>query len=312
MRAEVVGDIWGSWGGSDGKKKHGQPDAVQEIWSIREHSILEEGPARVSLWTRWEGRNSWMDLTFFLGSDGREIRVKGRMLLNERSSRVNLVLPVSGAMFMQVPGSEVERNQPGHLPCGRWFRCGTGEGSVGFVSDVLSDVVAKDKETHVTLARASRYADDVPTIAGKEKWLPAADCGELKFEFWLAPGTANLAHLAQELMNPPVVVYTPAHPGALPDTGSLARLEPEHLSLLAAHLGTDGDLHIRVQNLSKKTANGRFVFGDRSFSLGVLSAFQIKTTVVQAGAGAQHKNGAVAPRFKQKLARKAQKTADIH
>jgi len=168
---------------------------------------------------------------------------------------------------------------------------------------VLSDVVTTDKEIHVTLARASRYADDVPTPAGKEPWLPAVDCGELKFEFWLAPGSANLANLAQELIEPPVVLITSAHPGTLPDTGSLARLEPEHVTLLAAYAEPAGNLHVRIQNISKKATNARLVFGDQSYPLGTLSAFQIKTVMVQTGAGKKRSNnGATAPVFEKKPA----------
>jgi alpha-mannosidase len=295
MKIQVEEDIWGSWGAMDEGKNFSHPKVIREQWSICDSAVLEEGPERVTLWTRWQGLNSWLDLTFMLGRDAREVGVKGRLLWNERSSRLNLVLPASGPLVMQVPGSEVERAQPGHLPCGRWFRCGVGEGSIGFVSDVLGDVVATEKEIHVTLARASRYADDVPTAADEEKWRPAVDCGELKFEFWLAPGTANLTHLAQELVERPVVVTTSAHPGSLPGTGSLARLEPDHVTLLSACLRADGDLQVRVQNSSREAASARLIFGERSFSLGALSAFEIKTAIVRTGTGKKRMNGAPAP-----------------
>jgi|GEM_PF-357790 len=302
MKLQVVEDIWGSWGGMEEEKKSIQLEKVIESWAIRDHEILEEGPGRASLWTRWKGRNSWLELTYQIGRDAREVRVKGRLLWNERSARLKLVLPSTGPLTMQVPGSEAARNQSGHLPCGRWFRRGIGETSIGFISDVLSDVDTTATEINVTLARATRYANDVPTPADVEKWLSATDCGELKFEFWLAPGSANLTHLAQELIEPPVVVSTSAHPGTLPDTGSLARLEPDHLALLAARVGEDGNLVVRVQNLSKKATNARLIFGDRSFPLGILYAFEIKTVRVETAAGKKHINGNSNGRFEKKPA----------
>ena len=273
LRLQTFKDIWGSWGGMDET-----PDSIKlrealTEWEIREAVIRESGPERVALWTRWEGGRSWMDLTFYLSRDAREVRVKSRLLWNERSARLKLMLPGSGKLEMQVPGSRAERPQVGHLPAGRWVR----RGDLGFISDVLSDVDATEGGLGVTLARASRYANDVKTEADAQPWLPAVDCGELKYEFWLAPGDADLEALSRDLLCPPATLTCPAARGDWADSGSLGHLEPSHLQLLSA---TDPDgqgLRVRVQNPSAAKCDAWFVLAGQRHALGTLLPFQIRT-----------------------------------
>lgn len=274
-------DIWGSWGGMREEVDSFDLQNVLQEWKIVESTVLEEGPERAALWTRWEAGNSWMDLTFYLLRNTPQIRVKARLLWNERSSRLKLILPQTGLLHLQVAGSVAERNQPGTLPCGRWIRRGAGENSIGFVSDVISDVDADATEMRVTLARASRYADDVPTKATDCKWLPAVDCGELKYEFWLATGTADLEQLTEDLLQPPVAMPTAPHTGTLPDAGSFAELKPEHLKLLAAVRESDHRIRVRVQNCSSQKTDSEFIFGGQSYYCGELQPYEIRTVTVQ-------------------------------
>lgn len=229
-------DIWGSWGGMNEEPESYQVPVLRDRWILADQAILETGPERASLWTRWKGGNSWVDLTFYLSRDSHEVRVKSRLLWNERSARLKLVLPCAGKVEMQVPASKIERSQTGHLPMGRWVKRGEGPDTVSFVSDVLSDVDFTSDELRITLARASRYGDDVPTRPDERSWQPATDCGELKFEFWLAPGESDLEKLSQELLHPPTVLAVPSRVGEKGSSGSLASIEPECLALLSADL----------------------------------------------------------------------------
>jgi hypothetical protein len=214
-------------------------------------------------------------LTFALTRDAREVRVEGRLLWNERSARLLLVLPSVGKLVMQVPASRVERSQSGNLPCGRWFRRGDKTKGIGFVSDGLSDVNATLTETRVTLARASRYADDVLTPPEQDRWMPATDCGELRFNFWLTSAAVDLELLAQELLQPPVALCVPPTPGELPRSGSLARVEPDHVALLAAQAGERGGLRVRLQNLSERPTPVRLTLGGTTHELGALRPYEI-------------------------------------
>ena len=275
MGVQVCDDTEGSWGNMHEDLSAVQTETVREKWKISEHALLETGPERARLWTRWQGANSWLDLTFALARDAREVRVEGRLLWNERSARLVLVLPSAGELAMQVPASRATRAQGGSVPGGRWFRRGDRRTGIGFLSDGLSDVRATARETRVTVARASRYADAVPPPPGKESWLPAADCGELRFGFWLTRASADLELLAQELLHPPVVVCVPAHPGELGRSGSLARVEPDHVALLAAHPAENGGLLLRLQNLSERNAEVLVTMNGVRHGLGTLAPYEI-------------------------------------
>ncbi len=280
LGVRVVEDGWGSWGGMQEEPESLLPETVREAWTVREHALLETGPERAKLWTRWQGANSWLDLTFALSRDGREVRVEGRLLWNERSARLLLVLPSSGKLVMQVPASRAERSQTGNLPCGRWFRRGNQRTGIGFVSDGLSDLNATATEIRVTIARASRYADDVLTPPDQDRWMPATDCGELRFQFWLAAGAADLELLAQELLQPPVALCVPPGIGEWPRSGSLARVEPEQVVLLAAHPGDDGRLQVRLQNLSDRDSDVRLTLGEIVHEVGTLGPYEISNLIL--------------------------------
>jgi alpha-mannosidase len=277
---EVFEDIWGSWGGMSEEKDSIVLDKVLESWTVSECAILQEGPEQAVLWTRWQGKNSWLDLTYSLRRGEDALRVSARMLWNERSARIKLVFPSNGPLRMQTPASSAERAQAGHLPCGRWFRRGSEEKGLAFVSDVLSDLDTSEDKTRVTIARASRYADDVPTAADKARWRPATDCGELKFQFILAAPSSDLERLAEELLHAPVTLPVPPHPGSRPPKGSLAEIQPSHVTLLSASIGDGGALKVRVQNQSSEEALANMVLDGVTLKLGSLRAGEIKTFTV--------------------------------
>ena len=278
MDLATVEDIWGSWGGMEEENNAILTDKVTSRWAVSEAVVIEHGPERAALWTRWTGGKSWVDLTFYLTRDGDEIRVSGRMLWNERSSRLKLVLPSSGPLEMQVPAGVAARPQAGHLPCGRWVRRGEGPGSFGFVSDVFSDVDAAADALHVTLVRASRYADDVPTPANVRPWAPAMDLGEFKFRFLLVPGTTDLERLTGNLLNPPVVLCVAPHAGRLPDQGTFGLIEPSHAVLLALRHDGGGAFSVRIQNFSDAETDVVFTLAGQQFPLGVFRPWEIRTS----------------------------------
>jgi alpha-mannosidase len=244
----TVADPWGSWGGMGEEPESLALSQVLHEWRVTEVSVRENGPERASLWVRLTGGNSWTELTFSLTADRPSVDVSARVLWNERSSRLKLVMPVraSSAAF-DVPGGTVVRNAPtGEVPGGRWVNAGP----VGFASDALYNFdLTADGVLRATICRASRYAAEQAESADTAPWHPAVDCGELRFRFLLTLDTDQLSHLARELETPPVALIVPPSPGRLPRTGSLAALSPESVRLLALKPSEDGNGWIlRIQN----------------------------------------------------------------
>ena len=277
MELNTVEDIWGSWGGMDEEMNAIVTEKVLHRWTVSDCAVLESGPERFALWTRWRGGSSWVDLTYHIGADEGGVSVAGRLLWNERSARLKLVLPSEGPLEMQVPAGVAARDECGHLPCGRWVRRGVDARALGFVSDIFSDIDATDDALNVTLVRASRYADDVPTPADVRPWAPAMDAGEFRFRFLLMPGHADLERCAEDLLSPPVAMCVDPHSGVLPTCGSLASVSPAQASLLALRCEGNGLFTARVQNVSDLPAQVLLRLGGLEFDLGHFSPWQIRT-----------------------------------
>lgn len=289
LRLLMVEDPWGSWGGMNEERESYLLDQVREEWFVTESALLESGPERSRLWTRWQGKESWVDLTFDLDRQSPWITVHGRMLWNERSARLQLVIPSTGPATCDVPGSVVQREGRGQVPVGRWFHREDETGHrIGVASDVLSDADFFSTETRLTLARASRYANDTNTPAHEKKWQPAVDCGELKFRVCLFSNGPEPDHIADHLLNPPVTLPVTPHDGPLTATGSLGELTPVTVRLLSAKCDRDGSLELRVQNRGSGLVNPKFRWGGKMHSLGPVEVQQIKTVVLPSSAFSGH------------------------
>ena len=276
MRLIVAEDPWGSWGGMSEEPDAWQLDQVREEWPLVQSQILETGPERARLWTRWQGKQSWLELTFDICRGVPWVSVHGRLLWNERSARLQLVLPSSGPAVCDVPGSVTTRHQRGQVPIGRWFVRTDKRGKcMGVANDVLSDADFLPYEVRLTLARASRYANDVKTASTDEPWRPAVDCGELKFRLNLFSDGMDPDHVAEALTAAPVTLPVRPSPGVLPGHGSLGRLTPSTVRLLAAHRDASGRLNLRLQNRGKRKVRAEFYMGTRKYCACVLGPQQI-------------------------------------
>ena len=278
LRLLVVEDQWGSWGGMAEEPASWQLDRVREEWKLVRSEVIETGPERSRLWTRWAGKNSWVELTFEVGRETAWVEVHGRLLWNERSARLQLVLPSKGPAVCDVPGGVATRTQRGQVPVGRWFhRVNPAGACVGVASDVLGDADFLPNEMRLTLARATRYANDVETGPKDQPWLPAVDCGELKFRLRLFTDGVAPDEVAESLLAPPVTLPVPPSPGSLPAEGSLGTLQPAAMRVLAIQLGKDGGLTVRVQNRGRKSAVAKFIQAGKTVSLGLVAPQQIVT-----------------------------------
>ncbi|MFV0337702.1 MAG: glycoside hydrolase family 38 C-terminal domain-containing protein, partial [Chthoniobacterales bacterium] len=277
----VVDDPWGSWGGMHEETDSFCLETLREKWSLTESCVIEKGPLRAKLWTRWKGKNSWITLTFSLEKNQPQIRVEVRLLWNERSARLKLVLPCRGDIECDVPGATAARNNnKGQLPCGRWVRRVDADSPVGFASAALSDMDFTPSELRITLARATRYANDVPTDAEEFPWLPAVDCGELKFDFCLFGKDAVPDTVATSLQVTPSTTLVDAHPGELPPFGSFGQIEPSCVRLLALQKRSDG-LAVRVQNRGAETSDAVVTIYETSVHFASLKPQEIRTLILK-------------------------------
>jgi alpha-mannosidase len=260
--AGVVEDPWGSWGAMDELPEGLSLWDIRERWRVADIRILEHGPLRAAMWVRLAGKNSSMELTFSVTHGRAAIDVSARVLWNERSARLRLVMP-SGCdrAEFDVPGATVTRPPCGEVPGGRWARVMGKTSRFGFASDALYSFECKDGMFAATICRASRYSDDKKVAPQDDPQIPAVDRGELKFRFLINPGDDSLPAEAALLEQPPTVLLVPAKPGKLPRAGSLAELRPEALKFLALKPAADGKGWIlRVQNVSAKPVSPRFTW----------------------------------------------------
>ncbi|MGB8355721.1 MAG: hypothetical protein WCD79_17610 [Chthoniobacteraceae bacterium] len=281
LEIRVVEDHWGSWGGMNEEKDSYCLNNVREVWKLTESEILETGPLRAKLWTRWSGKNSWLDLSFFLSAGSSILNAEGRLLWNERSARLNLVMPCEGDLEYDVPGGKTPRDVEGNVPGGRWaVRTGRGE-KLGFASDVLGDFRAVPDELIVALARATRYATDVISSPNEKLWQPTVDCGELKFQFSFFGSEIDADHVVDTLLSTPTSIQPAAASGPLPGSGSLGSISPQSMKLLSVESIGPDHLKIRLQNRSDGETPSSLRLGNEHIELGSFGPGQIRTFAMQ-------------------------------
>ena len=199
-----------------------------------------------------------------------------RVLWNERSSRLKLLLPGAAKPLYDVPGAAVSRDVAGEVPGGRWVWAEGGKTSFGFASDALYDFACSDKGLEATVVRASRYANDVNTGAETELWRPAVDAGELQFKFLLTAKTELLSKLAAELEQPPVTQMVAPHKGKRPRQGSLFALNQDNVKLLALKPAEDQrGWVVRFQELAGKNTDLKATWLGDTLEFGKIKAHSI-------------------------------------
>ena len=265
-----VEDPFGSWGGMNEEAESVSLSTVQEKWKIERVELMESGPERASVWVRFAGKRSRLDLTFSVSAERPAIDVHARVFWNERSSRLKLVFPVGTDAEFEVPGGKARRGVCGEVPGGRWVRVEGEKGSFGFASDALYGFNCRNGSLLATIVRASRYANDVKTAEDAELWRPAVDAGELTFRFLLTAQTNSLAKFAQELEQPVVAQSMPPHGGTLARVGSLFSIRQANVQLLALKPAENGiGWIVRVQETAGKATSlrGRWLNHEIGFGL---------------------------------------------
>jgi alpha-mannosidase len=193
-----------------------------------------------------------------------------------------------------VPGERVTREAAGEQPVLRWVRARNARRGFAVVSDVLSACDLEAGDLRYTLARATRYARDTPFDPAVEWWRPTTDRGELREQLILLPADGPVERTADRLNQPPVITQVWANPaGTLPPTGSLARLTPDSVELLALKpAATAGALDLRLRNPTDRPQRPRLNLGPRTIALGPLAPGEIATwTLPTSGRPQRHPLG---------------------
>jgi alpha-mannosidase len=267
----TVADPWGSEGGMNEERDSVFLDRVVARWTVTNVCVLERGPQRAALWVRLSGGHSHLELTFRLAHRRRAVDVDARLLWNERSARLKMVLPSGDTAQFEVPGGAVRRGPLGEVPGLRWVRVFRGQAPVlGFASDALYGFDCAHGALRVSLARATRYGTDAAEGPRDSPWHPVGDAGELKFRFLLCEGGAELERFAQELDLPPVSLPVPAHAGGLPRQHSVAELSGPGLRLVRLVRSDAGVVSAWVQNLGARRRGGSLVWAGHRHAIAPL------------------------------------------
>jgi alpha-mannosidase len=275
----TVADHWGSWGSMDENAPGVRLTDVIGRWQITRVAVTESGPLRAALVVRLTAPKAHVDLTFRLTAGVEELAVEARVFTDLEAARIKLVLPGARTVECEVPAERASRSTEGEIPVLRWLRARNGQKGFAVVSDVLSAYDLEAGDLRVTLARATRYARAENLDQSKEWWRPATDRGELRERLTLLPRQAPVEHAAELMSQPPIATQAwENRSGVLPPTGSLARLVPDSVQLLALRSEPgDRTVQVRVKNPTAATQRPVLTLAGNSHALGPVKAGVVAT-----------------------------------
>ncbi|MFZ4441342.1 MAG: glycoside hydrolase family 38 C-terminal domain-containing protein, partial [Syntrophales bacterium] len=160
LQFAVYADESGSWGGMGE-----EPGALfyrqkLEQWAITAVQVRESGPERATLWVRFAGERSRVDLLIHLSRDRSDVEFSTRLFWNERSRRLKMLIPGGDEAVYAVPGGEATRGEVGEVPGTGWVKIRGKGRNFGFASNALYSFDTDGGFFRPTLARSSRFGDE--------------------------------------------------------------------------------------------------------------------------------------------------------
>jgi alpha-mannosidase len=275
----TVADNWGTWG-----TMTEEPTGVrltEEIgrWKISRVAVTESGPLRAALVVRLISAKAHVDLTFRLTAGTEEVAIDARVFTDLEAARIKLVLPGARSVECEVPAEHARRSTEGEIPVLRWLRARNGKNGFALASDVLAACDLEKGDLRVTLARATRYARAENLDQSKEWWRPTTDRGELRERLMLLPLNGSVEEAADLLTQPPIVTMAwENRTGTLPATGSLARLTPDSVQILALQSSPkDTSVRVRLRNPTNQPLRPVLTLAGRRHTLGAVGPREIAT-----------------------------------
>ena len=289
LHLRLYEDPWGSWGGMKEERNSTHLTEIREIWSITDVAALEHGPERATLWVRFQGNRSRIDLTFSVSKGRDAVDVTARLFFDDRSARLKLIFPCGDWAQYEVAGGCVERDACGEVPGGRWVVVGPHRLSpyMGFVSDSIYNFDSAEGEFRATVVRGTRFADDQQLLASESPWRPSVDCGELKFRFAITANCQDIERLSAQLQHPIVAIPVDESQGPLARSGGFLDLSPISVKLLSVEsCGIDSGILIRVQSELGRETMATIVWNGNQILFGPLKPGQISMWKLHAVNGA--------------------------
>jgi alpha-mannosidase len=276
LRAATFDDPFGSWGNHDGDLAGDDISTVLADWTVAQTKVLECGAFRASLWVMMTAGTSRLELVLHVEQGTRQVRTEARLLWNERSARLKLIIPDGGASVLyEVPGGDVLRGELGEVPGGRWIRADHAATPFIFASDGLYNFDLKNGSLRATVLRSTRYSRNSSSAATEEPWRPHLDLGEHRFQFAIAAADTDAWALADSLEQPVTAMVTHPHEGTLGRSGSLLALSAG-VRLLALKPAYDGEGWIlRIQCIAKELVDVNLTWVGAPLRLGSLTPYEI-------------------------------------
>lgn len=276
----TVADNWGSWGSMDENLPGVRLTEEIGRWKIARVAVTEKGPLRAALVVRLTSTKAHVDLTFRLTAGTEEVAIDARVFTDLEAARVKLVLPGARNVECEVPAERATRSTEGEIPVLRWLRARDGKNGFALASDVLAACDLENGDLRVTLARATRYARAENLDQSKEWWRPTTDRGELREQLVLLPLNGPVEQTADLLTQPPLTLQIwENRTGNLPATGTLARLTPDTVELLALKpAATGAGIEVRLRNPTNQPVRPVLTLaGRRHAALGTVAPGEIAT-----------------------------------
>lgn len=279
LHLTTVADHWGSWGTMTEEPAGVRLTQKIGLWKITRAAVIESGPLRAALVVRLISAKAHVDLTFRVTAGTEEIAIDVRVFTDLEAARVKLVLPGARSVECEVPAERARRSAEGEIPVLRWLRARDGQKGFALASDVLSACDLESGDLRLTLARANRYACAENLDQSKEWWRPTVDRGELRERLVLLPLTGPVEQAADLLTQPPLTLpIWENRTGTLPTNGSLAKLTPTTVQLLALHSSPgETPARLRLRNPTRATLRPVLTLAGRRYALGAVAPGEIAT-----------------------------------
>lgn len=206
--------------------------------------VLENGPCEVSLRVTTSYKNSTIAQTFTLYAGDDRIHVKARLILNEETVQVKLIIDsgIKDAEFIrEVPGGVVCRETFGYeQPMLRWMAAVKANKGIAVINDSKYSSSIKDGVLAFIAARSCCYADH---SAKRDNRDVAQDIGVNEFSYDIKPYTGELADIfraAESLNTEFPVIHETYHYGTLPQTASNISIDCKNVTVSAVKPAEDG------------------------------------------------------------------------
>ncbi len=214
--------------------------------------IVEEGPVRVGVRTRWQLGCSRVEITNRLYADLPGVFVDVDVNWQTPRSVLQLLFSLSledaGSVAEEPYGWVERRRTHGEVPCQQWLAAEGRDPALEerrgllVVNDGLWSYSLRSDVLRLTLLRSPLYAQHDPAKPQRRESYDVLDLGEHRFRFWVLPYSEELStvspfRLASVFNLGLRVVKMPGQAGSGPDTGSWLRVEPDNVLVTVVKKG---------------------------------------------------------------------------